>query len=252
MGRKANYQEYDDENNTVRQLRPKQQRYSADAKSAHLLEGKPIVLRHRAEPRTEGQAFYLQNLRENTVTMATGPAGTGKTWLATYHGLELLLTDQVQQIVLTKPILEAGEEKIGFLPGEVNDKIGPHFQSILDQIEDHIGPKALDTLISKGKIKLLPLAYRGRDIKHSFILVDEAQNITRKGMKLLLTRISEGSTLAVNGDADQIDLPRPEDSGLQWAVDRMRGVDADIGVVEMHECDIQRHRLIGVILRALR
>lgn len=229
------------------------QKYPQTSKSALLHEGKFITLKTNVRARTCGQEFYMSALQENTITLATGPAGTGKSWLATYYALSLLLDNLVEKIIVTKPILEAGEEEIGFLPGDVSDKVQPHFESVLDCFEDHIGPTMTKSLLDREKIKFLPTAFcRGRDLKNSFILIDEAQNLTRKGLKLMLTRISDGSKMAINGDADQIDLKNPNDSGLAWAIERLRGRNSAIGVVEMHECDIQRHPLISEILNALR
>lgn len=229
------------------------QKYSAESKGGHLHEGKFIKLRTSAEPRTYGQEFYLNCLRESTITIATGPAGTGKTWLATHFALNKLLHNEVEKIVVSKPILEAGEEKMGFLPGEVNDKVLPHFQSVLDCFEDHLGPTMTKSLLDREKIIFLPVAFcRGRDLKNSFILIDEAQNLTRKGMKLMLTRISDSSQMAINGDSDQIDLPRESDSGLAWAISCLRGKDREISIAELFEADVQRHPLIRTILTNLR
>lgn len=228
------------------------QKYPAESKSAQLHEGKFIKVRNKVTPRTFGQEFYLNCLNECQITLATGPAGTGKTWLVTHFALTKLLDNEVEKIIVTKPIMEAGEEKLGMLPGEVDDKIAPHFRSILDCFEDHLGPTMVKNLIEREKIVFLPVAYcRGRDLKNAFILIDEAQNLTRKGIKLMMTRIGEGSQMAINGDADQIDLPNQKDSGLDWAIQALKGKDANIGVVEMSESDIQRHPLIGVILKAL-
>lgn len=229
------------------------QKYSADSKAAQLHEGRFIRLKTNVQPRTVGQEFYLNCLNESAITIATGPAGTGKTWLVTHYALSRLLNNEVEKIVVTKPILEAGEEELGFLPGEVNDKVAPHFQSILDCFEDHLGPTMVKTLMEREKIVFLPVAFcRGRDLKNSFILIDEAQNLTRKGFKLMMTRISEGSQMAINGDDDQIDLKDEANSGLAWAVSCLRGKDANIGIVQMHDCDIQRHPLIRTILTNLR
>lgn len=229
------------------------QRYPEDAKSAQLHEGKFIKLRTFVQPKTAGQEFYLNCLNECDITIATGPAGCGKTWLVTHFALQKLLSNEVEKIVVTKPILEAGSEKLGALPGEVEDKVQPHFQSILDCFEDHLGPTMTKTLIERGKIQFLPTAYcRGRDLKHSFILIDEAQNLTRKGIKLLLTRISEGSMMAINGDSDQIDLPNEKDSGLAWAMEKLTGKDPNIAMVQLSISDIQRHDLVRVVLTHLR
>jgi len=203
--------------------------------------------------RTAGQAYYLQLLNECTITLCTGPAGTGKTWIATRFALEKMLSGAVSRIVVTKPILEAGSEKLGALPGEVEDKVLPHFQSILDCFEDHLGPAALKKLLDTDKITFIPTAYmRGRSLNNAFILVDESQNLTKKGLKLLLTRLAEGSLMCVNGDSDQCDLPRPEDSGFAPAIQALQGSDPEIGVATLDYADIQRHRLIGVMLSRLK
>lgn len=249
---KRHHQDFDEDITPKTRASRVKQKYPAESKAAHLQEGKQVSLKTKLMPRTYGQEFYLNTLSECTITVAAGPAGTGKTWLAAHFALNKLLTNQVSKLVITKPILEAGEEEIGFLPGDINEKVAPHFQSVLDAIEDHIGPAAAKALIDKGKIQFLPTAYcRGRDIKNAFILIDEAQNLTRKGIKLMMTRISEGSMMAINGDADQIDLKDKNDSGLAWAISNLRGKDSEIGIVEMTESDIQRHPLIRTILRAL-
>lgn len=212
-----------------------------------------VGLKNRLLPRTSNQEFYLSMLRESTITLCSGPAGCGKTWLVTGVALEKLIKGEVDKIVITKPILEAGEEELGFLPGMVEDKILPHFQSILDCFEDHIGPTMLKRYLDNGTIKFLPVAYaRGRDLRDSFILIDEAQNLTRKGIKLMMTRISENSIMAINGDTDQIDLPRESDSGLAWAINALVGKNSEIAVTEMTLRDVQRHPIITTILECLR
>ena len=155
-----------------------------------------VWLKSKFVPKSLGQEFYVTMLNECDITMCFGPAGTGKTWIATRFALEKLISHEVDRIVCTKPIMEAGSEEIGFLPGEVADKILPHFQSILDCFEDHIGPMAVKRLIETEKLQFLPTAYaRGRGVKNSYFIIDEAQNLTKKGIKLLMTRIAEGSHL---------------------------------------------------------
>jgi len=212
-----------------------------------------IALRSNFTPKSAGQEYYLSLLNECSITFCAGPAGTGKTWIVTRFALEQLLNHNVSKIVVTKPILEAGEEEIGFLPGDVADKILPHFQSVLDCIEDHIGPTMTKKLLDSHQIEFLPTAYcRGRNLKNAYILIDEAQNLTRKGIKLLLTRIAEGSLMALNGDTDQTDLPNPQDSGFEWALNCLAGKSPSIGVAELDYGDIQRHPLIETILTNLR
>lgn len=234
----------------------RKQKYPQDLKEtpADKATGKgPVIkFKHALEPRTAAQRFYLDMLSESDITFCSGPAGCGKTWLAAHHALSRLFNNEVDQIVVTKPILEAGSEKLGHLPGMVEDKILPHFQSVLDCFEDHVGPTMLKKLIDGEKIKFLPTAFcRGRNIKHSYILIDEAQNLTRKGIKLLLTRIAEGSYMSVNGDTDQCDLPNIRDSGFLWAIESLTGKSPNIATVEFGPRDIQRHPLIEVIIRNL-
>ena len=212
-----------------------------------------FFLKNKIIPRTFGQGFYIDTLKESTITICSGPAGCGKTWLVTGIALEKLMNHEVDKITVTKPIIEAAGESLGFLPGTVDEKVLPHFQSILDCFEDHIGPFMLQKLMQDGKIVFLPIAFlRGRDIKKSFIIADECQNMTHNGIKLLMTRISDGSIMALNGDAEQIDLTNQKDSGLQWALNALSGKSSDIGVVELYESDIQRHPLISTILKYLK
>ncbi len=232
---------------TFEKFHKKKQKYPQDIKDGTL------SIRSNFKPRTAGQEFYVNTLNECDITLCEGPAGTGKTWIATRIALERLIDHKVSRIVVTKPILEAGSEKLGALPGEVEDKILPHFQSILDCFEDHIGPAMVKKLIDNGKIEFLPTAYcRGRNLHNAFILIDEAQNLTKKGIKLLMTRIADGSTMLINGDSDQCDLPHVNDSGFAPAVASLRGKNPRIGVVTMDASDIQRHPLIHVILTNLK
>lgn len=245
--RQLKYQEEDQYSAGVIPIkRSSKQKYPQPVKS----DG--IWFKSKFSPRTYSQEYYVTLLQECDITFCTGPAGCGKTWIVTRYALEMLTNNRVSKIIVTKPILEAGSEKLGHLPGEVEDKILPHFQSVLDCIEDHIGPTMTKKLLDSGKIQFLPTAYcRGRDLKNAFILIDEAQNLTKKGIKLLLTRISEGSYMALNGDSDQIDLPKESDSGLKWAVTALTGKNEKIGIVNFTLNDIQRHPLIHTILTNL-
>lgn len=224
-------------------------RKKARQKYPQPVKAQTIWFKERLEPRTFGQEMYINTIRESDITICTGPAGCGKTWLVTRLALEDLAANRVTKIVVTKPIIEAAEESIGALPGEVDDKILPHFMSVLDCFEDHLGPTITKKLLDEGKIQFIPTAYmRGRSLTNTFMLIDEAQNLTKTGIKLLMTRIGEGSTMVLNGDATQIDLPHYRESGLQWAIDRLIGKNPRIGVVTMSREDVQRHPIITTIL----
>lgn len=211
-----------------------------------------IGFRARVQPKTYGQEFYMQQLDECDITLCNGPAGCGKTLLAVNHGLKLLLDNKVEKIVVVKPIIEAGFEEIGALPGEFEEKTMPYFSAILDHFEDLIGPAMTKKLIDAEKIVFIPTAYmRGRDIKHAFILIDEAQNLTIEGIRLLMTRISKGSKMVLQGDSAQVDLPKQHKSGFSSAISRIRGKSPAIGVVELTMADTQRHPLMNVIINAL-
>lgn len=235
---------YDDGYSASSAIKRNKQKYPQPVKSNN------IWFKDNLEPRTYGQEFYINAIKESDITICTGPAGCGKTWLVTRIALEDLAANRVSKIIVTKPIVEAGDGMgIGFLPGEVEDKILPHFMSVLDCFEDHIGPTMTKKLMDEGKIVFLPVEYmRGRDLKYSFILVDEAQNLTKVGVKLVMTRISTGSKMVLNGDAQQIDLPKNKESGLQWAADRLVGKNGRISVATLGRDDVQRHPVITTIL----
>lgn len=220
----------------------KKQKYPQPIKSAIWFKDKLI-------PKTVGQEFYINAINESVITLCQGPAGCGKSWIVTRLALEALAENRVSQIIISKPIVEAGDEEIGFLPGDMNDKILPYFFSILDCIEDHIGPAKAKELIDSEKIKFVPTAFmRGRDIKNSFILIDEAQNLTKKGIKLLTTRLSSGSKIVLNGDAHQDDLPKHKESGFEWAMNKLHGKHADISVIKLSRADQVRHPLLDVLI----
>jgi phosphate starvation-inducible protein PhoH and related proteins len=242
-------QQFDDQEEFTK---PTTRRASAKRNKYPQQTSEGLFLKTKIVPRTYGQSFYLDMLRESTITLCSGPAGCGKTWLVAGVALERLFNHDIDKIIITKPIVEAGGEEIGFLPGLVEDKILPHFQSVLDCFEDHIGPSALKKLQEEHKLIFLPTAFaRGKSLQNAFILIDEAQNLTRKGIKLLMTRISEGSVMAINGDADQVDIPE-NTSGLQWAIDSLTSKSSEIGVVKLTDSDIQRHPIISVILKHLK
>lgn len=196
------------------------------------------------------QDFYLDTIREMTVTICTGPAGTGKTYLATYLALEALLKKEVDKIILTRPIVAC--EDIGYLPGDMMEKIHPYLMPLFDAVESHIGPTRAKEMLNFGRIEVIPLAYmRGRSLNRAFVLLDEAQNTTVDQMKMFLTRLGYDSKMVVNGDSGQPDLPKGIESGLGWARDRLLGCDGEIGCVEFTSKHIVRHPLIAKMLQHL-
>ena len=196
------------------------------------------------------QEFYLDTIREMTVTICTGPAGTGKTYLATYLALEALLNKEVDKIILTRPIVAC--EDIGYLPGDMMEKIHPYLMPLFDAVESHIGPTRAKEMLNFGRIEVIPLAYmRGRSLNRAFILLDEAQNTTVEQMKMFLTRLGYDSKMVVNGDVGQSDLPKGIENGLGFAHDRLLGSDGEIGCVEFTAKHIVRNPLIAKMLQHL-
>ena len=199
--------------------------------------------------KTAGQAAYLRELADKDLVFALGPAGSGKTFLAVAYGVSLLLKGQVDKLVITRPAVEAGE-RLGFLPGDLNEKIDPYLTPIWGALEDIIGADALKRRRERNEIEVAPLAYmRGRTLNHACVIIDEAQNTTRMQMKMILTRLGEGSKMVVTGDPSQIDLPNRNDSGLTHAVGLLGNVKG-VGVAELTAEDIVRHELVARIVRA--
>lgn len=200
-------------------------------------------------PKNEAQQHYLSTLRESTVTLCSGPAGTSKTFIAIYVALESLLNQSTSKIVLTRPIVPT--EDLGYLPGDMNEKIHPYLMPLFDAVEIHVGPTKARELLDE-RIELLPLAYmRGRTLRNAVMILDEAQNSTRDQMKMFLTRMGECSKMFINGDVTQNDLPKHVESGLSWAIERLTGTDPEIGVVTFGSSHIVRHPLIGKMLAHL-
>jgi len=199
--------------------------------------------------KTPGQAAYLDALRRYDLVFGLGPAGSGKTFLAVAHGVSLLLKGAVDRLVITRPAVEAGE-RLGFLPGDLNEKIDPYLTPIWQALDDILGPQVLAKKRESREIEVAPLAYmRGRTLSYAYVIIDEAQNTTRMQMKMILTRLGEGSKMVVTGDPSQIDLPHRGESGLVHAVhllDRVQGV----GMSELTAEDIVRHELVARIVRA--
>ena len=200
-------------------------------------------------PKTKNQAALIQALRTHDLVFATGPAGSGKTFLAVAEALRLLLSHKVNGIVLTRPVVEAGES-LGFLPGALEDKLSPYLRPLYDSMHAVLPRESVHKLTETGTIEVAPLAYmRGRTMNNCAIILDEAQNTTREQMKMFLTRMGEGSKMFVTGDLTQVDLPRKSPSGLVHALSLLRGIDG-IGIVELTGADVVRRALVKKIVQA--
>ncbi|HWR06133.1 PhoH family protein [Sporomusa sp.] len=201
------------------------------------------------KPKTLGQSQYLEAIRRNYITFGIGPAGTGKTYLAVAMAVFSLKNKHVERIILTRPAVEAGE-KLGFLPGDLQEKIDPYLRPLYDAMYDIMGAETVQKYMAKNIIEVAPLAYmRGRTLEDAFIILDEAQNTTAEQMKMFLTRMGFGSKMVVTGDITQIDLPRGVKSGLKHA----QAVLADtqgIAVLSLNESDVVRHEIVGRIIQA--
>jgi phosphate starvation-inducible protein PhoH and related proteins len=200
-------------------------------------------------PKTDGQSRYVRMMKEKDVTICVGPAGTGKTYLATATAAAALKSGQVKKLVLCRPAVEAGE-RLGFLPGDIEDKVNPYLRPLLDALEDLLPLETVRRYLENNVIELSPLAFmRGRTLSHAFIILDEGQNTTVTQMKMFLTRLGQGSRMVITGDVTQIDLPRSVPSGLIDAAHRLRNLDR-IGVMQLENADIVRHPLVQQIVEA--
>lgn len=201
------------------------------------------------EPRSEAQAAYVRALLENDLVFGLGPAGTGKTYLAVAVAVAHFLEGRVDRIILSRPAVEAGE-RLGFLPGDMKEKVDPYMQPLYDALNDFLPAKQVTKMIEEKVIEIAPLAFmRGRTLSHVFVILDEAQNATSMQMRMFLTRLGEGSSMAINGDTSQIDLPRGTLSGLVEAERVLRHVDG-IGFTRFSAKDVIRHPMVAKIVRA--
>ncbi len=199
--------------------------------------------------KTFGQKQYVQAIKDSTVTFCIGPAGTGKTYLAMAMAVVALKNKRVSRIILTRPAVEAGES-LGFLPGDLQNKVDPYLRPLYDALYDFMGADAYARLSEKGTIEVAPLAYmRGRTLNDAFIILDEAQNCTGEQLKMFLTRFGEGAKVVVTGDITQIDLPKERASGLRHAVEILKGID-DISIMYLSHKDVVRHALVKNIIKA--
>lgn len=206
-------------------------------------KGKPI------KPKTLGQKKYVEAINKNTITFGVGPAGTGKTYLAVAEAVRAFRSKQVNRIILTRPAVEAGE-RLGFLPGDLQQKVDPYLRPLYDALFDMLGPENFQRCQERGDIEVAPLAYmRGRTLDDSFIILDEAQNTTCEQMKMFLTRLGFNSKIVVTGDITQIDLPEGKRSGLKQAVAVLKNIEG-IKTIYLSGKDVVRHRLVQEVIRA--
>lgn len=227
---------------------PKAKQKKQSAKSTPAPSPKPVQ-RFKLTPRNPTQANYLRAISQNDLTFGLGPAGTGKTYLAVAAAVEHYLSEKVERIILVRPAVEAGE-KLGFLPGNLQEKIDPYLRPFYDALYELLDPFKVDKMLEQQVIEVAPLAFmRGRTLKGAFIIMDEAQNTTREQMKMFLTRLGPGSKAVVTGDPTQIDLPNPAKSGLTQAVRILRRV-SNVEMCEFQEEDVVRHKLVQQIVHA--
>lgn len=203
------------------------------------------------KPRTRNQAEYIRAIAENQVILACGPAGCGKTAIATHLGIEYLLYGKVKKLIITRPIIESGYRSMGSLPGTANEKIHPYLINIFEELNDAIGPQKTQALLREGLIEIVPLAFmRGRNFHNSFVIADEMSNAIKSEIKLLLTRIGNNSKLILTGDLKQSDLPLREQGAFKDVLTALDGIEG-ISVVKLYDYDIIRNPLISKILDRL-
>lgn len=236
--------------------RAKKNKYPA-ASTARECDGQQVKIKHQIKPKNYTQEQYLDSLREQPVTICAGPAGSGKTYLVTAIAIEKLLSGDVQRIVLTRPVVEAGEN-LGFLPGTLEEKLDPYLLPLMDAISDHVGPTVAKRLIEAGKIEIAPLAFmRGRTFSDCFVILDEAQNSTVEQMRMFVTRMGFGSFFAINGDVTQSDLRPPKgvgpswENGLEFIIRKLKGRDNKINYIEFSNRDVVRSEMVKRMLNLL-
>jgi len=226
--------------------------YNTEEKSNSSFRDSMIQISHgfnRVYPRSGNQAIYIKGMRENEICFCVGPAGTGKTYLAIAHALQMLLSKKMRKLVLTRPVVEAGEN-LGFLPGDLAQKIDPYLRPLYDAMESLIPYDVINRMEETRSIEIAPLAYmRGRSLNDCMVILDEAQNTTKEQMKMFLTRIGKGARAVITGDTTQIDLPRKSDSGLLNALEILREIEG-LSFSFLHTGDVARNPLIKKIIQA--
>ncbi len=230
---------------SIAMLRARTAERPADVLTLNIVSNRGRTIR----PKTLNQKRYVDAIDHHTIVFGIGPAGTGKTYLAMAKAVAALQAKQVNRIILTRPAVEAGE-RLGFLPGTLNDKIDPYLRPLYDALHDMIDPDSIPRLMAAGTIEVAPLAYmRGRSLNDAFIILDEAQNTSPEQMKMFLTRLGFGSKIVVTGDVTQIDLPGGTQSGLKVVQDILADIE-DVHFAELTSVDVVRHRLVGEIVDA--
>ena len=236
----------------MRMGRPMPDRPLAEGEQIEMFAGGAVELRTRKkpiEPRTEAQKAYVANLFQNELGFGIGPAGTGKTYLAVAVGVTMFISGAVEKMILSRPAVEAGE-RLGFLPGDMKEKVDPYMQPLYDALNDFLPQKQVQKLIEEKRIEIAPLAFmRGRTLSNAFIVLDEAQNATTMQMKMFLTRLGEGSRMVITGDRTQVDLPRGTASGLAEAERILKGVKG-VSFNYFTAKDVVRHPLVARIIEA--
>ena len=211
-----------------------------------------VAITNRGKPiksKTVGQKKYVDLMKKNTITFGVGPAGTGKTYLAVALAVNAFKAKQVEKIILTRPAVEAGE-KLGFLPGDLQEKVNPYLRPLYDALQEMLGIETYSKMMERGTIEIAPLAYmRGRTLNNAYVILDEAQNTTKEQIKMFLTRLGEGSRMVITGDLTQVDLPRGHTSGLRHAIKILKDIE-DIGIIKLSERDVVRHPLVQKIVKA--
>jgi phosphate starvation-inducible protein PhoH and related proteins len=217
--------------------------------SGVLTEGIPVGRGRVVRAKTRGQQLYIKAIRDNTLTFGIGPAGTGKTYLAMAAAVESLMSGSIRRILLTRPAVEAGE-RLGFLPGDLTQKIDPYLRPLYDALWDMLGPEETARLIERGTIEIAPLAYmRGRTLNDACVILDEAQNTSQEQMKMFLTRLGFNSKMIITGDITQTDLPSQRQSGLAVVRDILEGIPG-VAFVQLTSKDVVRHRIVAAIVEA--